>query len=59
MIIGFNFLFLFIISVFNKFIVHEDTDGAVVFVCVRTVTNSRLTYVSKLAFQNNIKLQYL
>ncbi|CAJ1068928.1 neurotrophic tyrosine kinase%2C receptor, type 2a [Xyrichtys novacula] len=24
-----------------------------------TVTNSRLTYVSKLAFQNNIKLQYL
>ncbi|XP_049906809.1 neurotrophic tyrosine kinase, receptor, type 2a isoform X3 [Epinephelus moara] len=24
-----------------------------------TVTNSRLTYVSKLAFQNNLKLQYL
>ncbi|XP_031712665.1 BDNF/NT-3 growth factors receptor isoform X5 [Anarrhichthys ocellatus] len=24
-----------------------------------TVTNSRLTYVSKLAFQNNIKIQYL
>ncbi|XP_051923782.1 neurotrophic tyrosine kinase, receptor, type 2a isoform X3 [Hippocampus zosterae] len=24
-----------------------------------TVTNSRLTYVSKLAFQNNVKLQYL
>ncbi|XP_071339220.1 BDNF/NT-3 growth factors receptor isoform X3 [Trachinotus anak] len=24
-----------------------------------TVTNSRLTYISKLAFQNNIKLQYL
>lgn len=27
--------------------------------CGRTVTNSRLTYVSKLAFQNNFKLQYL
>lgn len=26
---------------------------------VRTVINSRLTYVSKLAFENNIKLQYL
>lgn len=42
-------------------VVHEDIDDGVIylFLFVRTVTSSRLTYVSKLAFQNNIKLQYL
>lgn len=38
---------------------NDDEGCSCLCLCVRTVTNSRLTYVSKLAFENNLKLQYL
>lgn len=38
---------------------HDDDGRSCLYLRARTVTNSRLTYVSMLAFENNIKLQYL
>lgn len=62
----FTFLLFFYVAVVNdKCTLHGDDDDdddercSCICLCVRTVTNSRLTYVTKLAFQTNIKLQYL